>query len=429
MMTELIVKNCRNIFIRPWLYLAILIFTTCFFGYFYITLPTETSVESLVIDNDPDLAFYETFKEQFGEDEFLVVGFSAPDVFSQDILRYIKEQTNKIEALKEVEEVISLTNAEDFIGSENSFIVRPLIEQIPTTDRAREIVRKQAMDNLLIKGNLVSKESTAALFFIRPQSSLPSDTTYDARLIKKVRQIFDEPSPEFANIDYHMAGWLVTDVSLSTYMERDLARLMPLTYCLLIILVWFFLRNRWAVFLTMLNVTVALIWTLAILNLIGGAMNPITSILPPLIMALVVSDSIHFFVDFFKRDRSKEKLTEIILRTIKVLALPCFLTSLTTAIGFASLGISDIPPIRHFGLAAALGMMAEFILSMTIIPLGIYFLRNKVSLQQAPKRSRNYLQKYLSNLAELISNHQTIVLFFCRCNCAGVRFCGHTLEY
>ena len=411
MIAKLIEKNCRNIFAHPFLYLAILLSITGFLGYFYVTLPTDTSVESLIIENDPDLVFYEKFKKQFGEDEFLVVGFSAPDVFAEDILQFIKEQTVKIEALDEVKEVVSLTNVEDFIGSENDFIIKPLIEAIPTSKAAKELIRGKALDNRLIKGNLISDDSTAALFFIRPKSSLTSDRTFDARLVKNVEQVFTEKSPEFADIDCHIAGWLVTDVNLSTYMEKDMLCFMPLTYLLLVILIGLALKNCWSVFLSILNVSICLIWTLATLNLIGGAMSPITSILPPLIMALVVSDSIHIFVEFLKHDRTSGNLPEVILQTLKTLAVPCFLTSITTAIGFASLGISDIPPIRHFGFAASLGMICEFLLSMTIIPLGIYFLRNKTSLHKPSILSKSSLHSFLNKFSIWVQTYRLIFAF------------------
>ena len=86
-------------------------------------------------------------------------------------------------------------------------------------------------------------------------------------------------------------------------------------------------------------------------------------------------------MNFSNRTDARTPLTDVMKTTLVNLAVPCFLTSFTTAIGFASLAVSDVPPIRHFGLAAAGGMMAEFVLSMTLIPLGLYFLRHKAGLK------------------------------------------------
>lgn len=409
MIKRLVGKNCDLIFRRPFLYLSALIFMTLFFGYFYVTLPIETSVESLIIDNDPDLVFYETYKEQFGEDEVLVIGFSAEDVFESQVINFIMEQTARLEELDGVADVLSLSNAEDFVGSEYDFIVQPLVAQPPQNEQQKNAISKRAMASSLVRDNLVNSSATAALFLVRPDSR-PEDTGFEQQLVQRIEDLFLNLEPPWVGFEYHIAGWLATDVNLSRYMTRDLMVFMPLTFTLLIVFVSVALRNRWSILLAMINISVCLIWTLAFLNLIGGAISPITSILPPLIMALAVSDSIHIFNEFLKRDRSELPLTDVMKDTVVALAIPCFLTSLTTSIGFASLAISDVPPIRFFGLAAAAGMVAAFSLSMTLVPLGIYFLRNKSGLKTPSFTHTSILHNGLERFANKVPKYRTLIL-------------------
>lgn len=409
MIKRLVGKNCDLIFRLPFLYLAALILLTGFFSYFYVTLPTETSVESLIIDNDPDLVFYETYKEQFGEDEILVIGFSVADVFDPQVIRFIIEQTTRLEDLDGVVDVLSLTNVDDFIGSESDFIVQPLVEKIPQNNQQKEAIRQRAMASSLVRDNVFNRDSTAALFLVRPDSR-PENPAFDDQFVRRIEESFRTLDPPWPEFEYHIAGWLATDVNLSRFMTRDLMVFMPLTFTLLIVLVSVALRNRWSIILAMINISVCLIWTLAFLNLIGGAISPITSILPPLIMALAVSDSIHIFNEFLKHDRCQTPLTDVMKVTLVRLSVPCFLTSFTTAIGFASLAVSDVPPIRHFGLAAAGGMMAEFFLSMTLVPLGLYFLRNKAGLKTVSIKHTSILHNGLERFAAKLPSHRTLIL-------------------
>jgi len=392
MIQKLVDKNCQLIFKYPLRYLSALILLTVFFGYFYSTLPTETSVESLIIEGDPDLRFYETFKEQFGEDEFLVVGFQHDQLFSNSVLSFIKDKTQELETIEEVKEVVSLTNIENIIGTDFDFTVRPLVEKLPKTQEESHTIKTQAIRNELIHNNIFSEKTDSALFLIRTESH-PDDETYDARLITKVKQAL-ENNP--LNIHFHLAGWLVTDVSMSEYMAQDMMIFMPLTFGVIALLLWLFLRNIYAVGISLLTVTISLIWTMALLNIIGGAMSPMTSILSPLIMALIVSDCVHIFKKFLKKQHVSSNTTENIYLTLHTLSVPCFLTSLTTAIGFVSLGFSDIPPIRYLGIAAAGGMLIEFTLAITIIPLSIYALRNKKNLfQPQPQNKPSWLKNVL----------------------------------
>jgi len=297
---KMVNKYCDILFKYPKSILSIIIIITIGCAFLYSKLPVETSVESLIMEDDPDLLFYNTFKEQFGEDEFLVVGFSEPRIFSPAYLRFIQKLTEQFENIEEVDDVVSLTNVEDIIGSEDDFIVEPLVKEVPDDPDSIETIKHRALTNPLIEGNLVSSDGKAALFVIRTKSH-PDDETYDARLIRKVKEVLENRPDQFRHINFHLAGWLVTDVNMSSYMNKDLKSLMPLTYALIIGLLVFFLRNGWAVFLSILNVSICLVCTMAVLYLAGGAVSPMTAILPPLIMALSVSDSVHIFTEFLKK--------------------------------------------------------------------------------------------------------------------------------
>jgi len=409
MIRNFVDKNCQAIFRLPWLYLCALIVLTGIFAYYYVTLPAETSVESLIVEDDPDLVFYEGFKEQFGEDQFLVVAFSAEDVFAPAILSYLDEQTSRLEELAEVDDVVSLSNVERFVGSDYDFIVERLYDHVPVTSVQQERVRDQALDSSLIRDRLVNGSSTATLLLIRPVDS--EVDRFDELLVDKVEALFTTAVPPYEGFTWHVAGWINTDVHMSRFMNRDMLVFMPLTFMLLVILVALALRNFWAIVLSIANVAVCLVWALALLNLIGGAMSPITSILPPLIMALAVSDSIHVFSVFLGQDRQHCAPPEMMRRTLVHLAVPCFLTSFTTAIGFASLAVSHVPPIRHFGLAAAGGMLAEFLLTMTLIPVGIYFLRHKQGLHRPVAEHRVVLQRPLQRLGKVLMRRRVSVLW------------------
>jgi hydrophobe/amphiphile efflux-3 (HAE3) family protein len=415
-MIEQHIKNhCQRVFHHPLLISFLLLILSLFFGYFYLTLPTETSVESFVVDNDPDLLFYEAFKKQFGDDDILVVGFSYKDVYQEKAIAYITEQTEKLEELKTVKEVVSLSNVDDFIGSDSDFILQPLLDSFDAENPQK--LRKRAEQNSLVFNTLVNGDGTAALFLIRPATD-PEDHNFGSAFLSEVEELFEKSPRPWSDFEYHIAGWGATDVNMSRYMTKDMLVFMPLIYTLLIVLVSLALRNLWPIVLSIINVSLCLVWTMAFLHLVGGAMSPLTSILPPLMMALAVSDSIHIFTEFLKEDRVHQSLPESMQATLKRLAVPCFLTSFTTAIGFASLAISDVEPIRHFGIAAALGMGAEYLLSMTIIPLGIFFLRNKTSLKKEYRQQKSLLNGPLVRFSNGFPSFRYLILL-----CSVFVFC------
>jgi predicted RND superfamily exporter protein len=56
------------------------------------------------------------------------------------------------------------------------------------------------------------------------------------------------------------------------------------------------------------------------------------------------------------------------------LTVPCFLTSLTTAIGMLSLLASEMAAIREFGLFAAAGVLGAFLIAIALVPVALSYL-------------------------------------------------------
>ena len=63
-------------------------------------------------------------------------------------------------------------------------------------------------------------------------------------------------------------------------------------------------------------------------------------------------------------------------------------TSLTTAIGFLSLNLSDVPPFRALGNIVAVGVMAAFFFAGTYLPAMIRMLPVKPPGPRAPRKAR-----------------------------------------
>jgi predicted RND superfamily exporter protein len=58
-----------------------------------------------------------------------------------------------------------------------------------------------------------------------------------------------------------------------------------------------------------------------------------------------------------------------VIEALSELLLPCFLTSLTTALGFAAFMTATLPTIRYFGLVIAIGVSFAFVTTVTVLPL------------------------------------------------------------
>jgi hypothetical protein len=152
-------------------------------------------------------------------------------------------------------------------------------------------------------------------------------------------------------------------------MERDMKVFIPVTYILIALTVWCVFRSLILTLLALTNISICLASTMGIFGMFGVMMNPVTSIIPPLIMALALSETIHIFshMDLRVLDAFPDR-RQAMNHILKEAFLPCFLTVLTSTVGFAALAISQIPAIREFAYVAAVGSLFEFLYAFFLMP-------------------------------------------------------------
>ncbi|MDY0222821.1 MAG: MMPL family transporter [Desulfobacterium sp.] len=347
---------------------------------FFINLPkvkTVDNVDYFTLENDPDIAFYDEFKDLFGNDEFFIIALKKDNVFTYDSLALLKKLTDELEQVEEIREVKSLANVNDTIGENDYFIVQKFLEEIPDQESDLAKLKTRALSNPLYNKNFISSDGKTTAIVVSVYER-PDDPGYRKRLIQKCEEIL-ETYEELTGKTY-MAGWTTTNLHLSQYMKRDVATFIPITYAFITLAVFFFFRNIWLTIIAVLNISICMGSTMGLFPLFDITLNNVTTIVPPVIMALALCDTVHIFShlnkDLLVRFKTKEKA---LCHVLKKVILPCFLTTLTTGIGFSSLYLSDIPAIKDFAFVATCGMMFEFFFSFLFLPpILLLFNENKI---------------------------------------------------
>jgi len=137
-------------------------------------------------------------------------------------------------------------------------------------------------------------------------------------------------------------------------------------------------RRAAGVLLPITSVLLALAWTMAILVLIDQPINIINSVLPTLMMIIGLSDGIHLLSRASEEATVDRPREEIIVSTVKHMGMACFLTSLTTAIGFGSLVMARTEILQNFGLHTAMGVMLTYVSTLLFIPAMLTWMRPPV---------------------------------------------------
>ena len=364
----------------------------------------DSSNESFLPEGDSAVLQNDRFKEIFGNEDFVFIYIEADDVFSHQVLNYIREVSKDLELhLPFVKEVTSLSNV-DYIDSQgDTLVVEDLIgDQIPTDALELSQIKRKTLAKKTYVGRLVSKDATntgVLVTFKRipdhayipyegefsplDQVEWPADQVFMKKDIlleeeiaahkDKIRTRVSDPLNVILGRHGHegfkviTTGVPVIDFEGEVMISSEGGKFGLLSLLASIILLFVTFRNFRAVVAPLM----VLFFTIVILyGLMGWFQIPlsITSMMiSPLILVISVSYAIHVINHFQHSFQQTGSRKESVVYAFEHSTWPCFLTALTTAMGFVSFLIVPVKPLREVGIVCAMGVFITYLLVMILL--------------------------------------------------------------
>lgn len=380
-----------------------------------ITLGASLLIPRIHLDNSVDAFFdkksksyldFQSWKEQFGSDEVVIIAFSDKDIFTLDNLGLIARLTRSLESIKYVRKVTSITNVNDISGLENDFIVEPLVKEIPSDPIGLAELKRRALNNPLYIKNLISEDGGTTAIFVELENK---GSSYKKETIESIQGILKKEFPQ--DKKYYLSGLPAIEYFFTAFMQQDLRTFLPLIFVIILLSLYIAFRNLKKLISSLSVVLITLAWTMAFLYLCGFSINNVTTVIPPIILAYCLSDSIHIIVEISRR-AYKGKIgarNDEIAGAFWELLKPCFLTSITTVAGFFSLIISRVPAVRELGLITGAGVSFAFIITFTFLPAAIKSIRLSPEQPGAAESVRG-LEKFLKGVGIFIQKHKVFII-------------------
>lgn len=164
-----------------------------------------------------------------------------------------------------------------------------------------------------------------------------------------------------------MGGPPVDNVAIDEEGQRTLAQLAGLSMVLTVFLAYASLRSLRLTAMVLLTGVTSGAGALAVVWLSGQNVDAILISMPPLIYVLAVSGAIHI-INYYRDALHTHGWEAAPGVAIAHAWKPALLCNTTTALGLASLVVSDLVPIRKFGLFSAIGVVLSLFFMFTLLP-------------------------------------------------------------
>ena len=314
---------------------------------------------------DDDLAFFLEFIEDFeGDDNFLLVALEREEgVFDSTFLDRAHDFALRARDLEYIEGVQSLTTFSYPLKTPFGVTTIPAIHRDDPGRYAQD--KERILQDERFVNNLINKDATALVVFLKTESFLNltgegeglSSVDKSKILMAGVEDLMGEYDFE----DYHYLGSAFFQKEMVDMQIREVMVSAVVSGILVFLIMFLLFRRPLGIVVSLVSIGLGLLLFLGLLGLLGRELNAIAALYPVLMIIVGTSDVIHImskYIDELRAGKDKETAIRI---TMKEIGMATLLTSLTTAVGFATLLTSRINPIRDFGLNAALGVMVAYV--------------------------------------------------------------------
>ncbi len=398
-----IIKFLSRIIVkRPYLNLFLLLIVTLIFANAMLQLKFDTSLSAFVIKNDPDLTYYNKIKDLFETDETIVIGFKASDLFSKKDLEFIKQLSEKIEAIEYVRCVKSLTTTNLTTTTPEMFEVKALVERMPETKEESEIIKRHATTNYLYIKDLASSDGCFGSLLVDIKNDPKKQHTKE--VVNAIKHLLKDEAKR-TNYKLYLAGDAIINYSLGEYMERDFFVFIIPIYLIMVILM-ILTMGRWRdVLASLVVITLSLIWSIGSISLMGKTFNNVTIGIIPLVFCIALENIYYIHNIYYDRLRIIADQRRAFQEALVIIFMPCFFSSFTTVIGFGSLMVNTIKPIIDFGILGSITAALAFIISIVFIPSFHILLKIPADLEKEPRFKIN-AAKLISALSRFIDKRK-----------------------
>lgn len=365
----------------------------------------KVDTESMVPRDDPVIQDLIETVEDFGSQDMMMIAIKA-DVYTYETLAKVQRIADAIADLAGVDDVVTPLDVQVIRGDEFGLEISHVAHGIPETEEEIEEFRSALKDSP--QGSaMVSEDGDALAIFITLEpgvaTSLESQTL--AKDIEAITLQEKEPGEEIYVIGEVYLGYVAAND-----MRRDLDILFPLSLVVVVISLYISFGNIFDVVTLMISILMSLACTLGLMAALGHDITIVSMILPIILVSMGSAAGIHILNRFHEENGKGASPDEAIKQVIHELSGPVSMTSLTTAVGFASFVTSFISPVKTFGIFAAAGIMINLVVTLTCVP-SLLILRSQYGSRRAEskrdlsvgkKEHKSVLSRFLESVANAV---------------------------
>jgi predicted RND superfamily exporter protein len=368
----------------------------------------ETNLDKYMPQDHPAFIYSDKAESWFNIKDGIIIAIeNKKGIYNTATLDTIKQLTKRFQKFDEIEkdDVTSLYNADNIIGTEDGMDVKRFYKRVPKSKEKLKALQENVRNNEMVYGRLVSENEQVSIIIAEIGDDVFTPEFYDEILASAKLSETDD-------IKIHVAGRPIVEGEMALLGPADMKKMVPIVILVIFIVLFITLRSFKGTMITLGVVFLSTIWAFGLMATVGIPIYAVSTMIPVMLIAIGVADGIHLYshLHTFVDHNPKASKLDATKDMLQHLWKPVVMTSVTTAVGFISLLTSEVYPVKYFGIFTAFGVMMAMVFSLVFLPAGImiFGLPKAKKVNHGEDKEGHSHSKLANNFAKSVIKHKYV---------------------
>jgi len=354
---------------------------------------------------------YDRFLELFGEEgNLIILATNDSTIFTPEKFNAWNNLSKKLDSFSEIDFTIAVGDIKKLKKDTKlqKFNAVPLYDKTPETIEDVLKIKTELFENLPFFDNFLFNKKTGTIrtvvYLKKDIVNTPARKDFVFNILNPAIEQFEKEH----NIDIRVSGMPYIRTMNAQNIIDEIGLFVGLALGVTALIFFFFFRSIRATFITLLVVSIGVVWAFGFIGLFRYEISVLMALIPPLIIVIGVPNAI-FLINKYQQEVKKHgNQAKSLQRVITKIGNATLMTNVTTASGFATFIFTKSQLLREFGTIASINILGIFILALLIIPIMYSFM----SLPKE-KHLKHLERKWIDNIViwmeSIVRNHRISV--------------------
>jgi hypothetical protein len=404
-------KLTRFILKRRYLILVIIAGFTYFLASQMQYIRISSTEANLLPENHKVNIEYNKFLKLFGEEgNLIILAVEDPALFTPKNFNDWNHLTKKLNQLPEVDFTVAIGDIKELKKNvdEEKFDFVPLYTDEPKTQEEIVKIKTELFENLPFYDNILFNKKSgtirSVIYLKKDIVNTPARKDFIFNVLNPAIEQFEAES----NIDVRISGMPYIRTMNSQNIIDEIGLFVGLALAVTSLIFFFFFRSIRATMITLLVVTIGVIWAFGFIGLFRYEISVLMALIPPLIIVIGVPNAI-FLINKYQQEVKKHgNQAKSLQRVISKVGNATLMTNVTTASGFATFIFTKSQLLKEFGIIASINIIGIFLIALFVIPI-VYSFMPLPKEKHLKHLERRWIEVFVKWMESIVRNHRIAV--------------------